>query len=352
MFQYCKPKLQLLDLASAILSGTGLITAFIIALESASRGELFVFDTWNENTFVIPDPDLSFHNSMLSLKNTLSTTCAAADDPDNYDLYFRRIGWGNKTEEYSLTSLSTKGDSYNPWYFLFLVLFISSLFQTYRYVYANDYSEYFKYRPDTGPDFWRWVEYALTSPLQIVLISSAFNARDNNFLLMLAGLQFALVLFGYSLELAIQEIISIRTSSEKTSLDNTPQNTYTQSIIVFTTYLIATWILHCIIWSILFRKFALTSQTVTDCDLTIEEFETPRAILFLLISQFTTFTSFGVVLSVHGLYVICVQPSSLTPDKVKSLWLFVTWTYSWLSVTAKLFLEYGMIATLASFSLF
>ena len=352
MSRFCKPRLHLLDLASAILSGTGLMVAFIIALESAYSGELFVFDTWNENTFVIPDPDKSFDNSMLSLKNTLSTTCAAADSPDKYDLYFRRVGWGNNTEEYSLTSLSTKGESYNPWYLLFLVLFISCLFQVYRYVYAREYSTYFRYRPDSGPDFWRWMEYALTSPLQIVLISSAFNARENNFMLMLAGLQFALVLFGYSLELAIQEIISVRTSSDKPSLDNTPQNTYHQSLIVFTTYLIATWILHCIIWSILFTKFAMTSQTVADCDLTIEEFETPREIMFLLVSQFTTFTSFGVVLSAHGLYVICVHPSSLSPEKVKSLWMFVTWVYSWLSVTAKLFLEYGMVATLASFSLF
>jgi len=348
----CKPRLAYLDLASAILSVIGLVTAFIIAIESASRGELFVFDTWNENTFVIPDPDKSFYNDLHVMKNALSTTCAAADDPDHYDLYFRGIGWGNNTDAYSMTSLSTKGDSYNPWYLLFLVLFISALFQTYRYVYAYDYSDIFRYRPESGPDFWRWVEYALTSPLQIVLISSAFNARDNNFMLMLAGLQFALVLFGYSLELAIQDIISMKTKPEKIDLDDAPPNTLAQSKIVFATYLIGTWILHYIIWSILFTKFALTSQTVSDCNLTMEKYETPPPILFILISQFTTFTAFGVVLSAQGLWVICVSESTLSPDHVKWLWLRVTWIYSWLSVTAKLFLEYGMVGTLASFSLF
>jgi len=149
----CKPKLALLDLASATLSFIGLATAFIVALVSSSRGELFVYNTWNENTFVIPDPDKAFDSAMLSLKNALSTTCAAADDPDNYDLFSRRVGWGNSTEEYSMASLSTQGDSYNPWHVLFLVLFISGLFQSFWYVYANDYSDFFKYCPDSGPDF-------------------------------------------------------------------------------------------------------------------------------------------------------------------------------------------------------
>ena len=352
MYRCCSPRLELLDLASAILSVIGLIAAFISALVASSKGDLFTFDTWNENTFVVPDPDFSFDNSLLSLKETLSMTCAAADNPKTYHLYYGRIGWGNNTEEYSLSSISTKGDVYNPWYLLFIVLFISSIFQMYRYVYSKDYSDYLKYRPDSGPDLWRWVEYALTSPLQIILISSAFNARENNFMLMLAGLQFALVLFGYSLELAIQDIIFMRTSTPKSYSYDTLPNSIVQSKIVFTIYLLATWILHFIIWSILFSKFGMTSQTVSDCDITSEDYETPPAIMFILVSQFSTFTAFGIVLSLQGLYVICAKDEALTSEKVKSMWLFVTWAYSWLSVTAKLFLEYGMLSTLANLSLF
>lgn len=50
------------------------------------------------------------------------------------------------------------------------------------------------------PVLLRWVEYALTSPLQVVLVASCVMVRDVHTLALLGAAQFACVLLGYNLE--------------------------------------------------------------------------------------------------------------------------------------------------------
>jgi len=339
-------KLCHLDLISALLSTIGLITAFVISMIAGLKGDKFMFDTWNEKTLVIPDNDRTFHDSVQDFEEILLETCAYSSDPLKYTLYHRRQTWGNVSNEYYLGSISTKGKDFSPWFLLFFILFISSIFPTYRYVSAKITNTFFQYNPQDGPDVWRWVEYALTSPLQIVLISCAFNARENNFLLMLAGLQMALVLFGYTIETALQEIIYLRMGSKESKSTST-----TQATINFMVYLTATYILHFIIWSILFEKFSISSTSVSDCEYNASKFEPPPAVIIILVSQFITFTLFGVVITAQAFRVFTKSNSELTEEFVAKQWLLVTWTYSWLSVTAKLFLEYGMLSLLSQLSL-
>ncbi len=50
----------------------------------------------------------------------------------------------------------------------------------------------------------RWLEYAVTSPLQVVLIASCVMIRDVYTLIMLFAAQLACVLFGFAIEFALQ----------------------------------------------------------------------------------------------------------------------------------------------------
>jgi hypothetical protein len=55
------------------------------------------------------------------------------------------------------------------------------------------------------PCMWRWMEYAVTSPLQILLIASSLMIRDVYTLYMLVFAQVALVQLGFAVEYAISE---------------------------------------------------------------------------------------------------------------------------------------------------
>jgi len=166
---------------------------------------------------------------------------------------------------------------------------------------------------------------------------------------MLAGLQMALVLFGYTIETALQDIIDLRTESKESKESN--RTSTTQATINFMVYLTATYILHFIIWSILFEKFSISSTSVSDCEYNASKFEPPPAVMIILVSQFITFTLFGVVITAQAFRIFTKSDSELKQDFIKKQWLLVTWTYSWLSVTAKLFLEYGMLSLLSQLSL-
>jgi hypothetical protein len=81
------------------------------------------------------------------------------------------------------------------------VFAISILFQTWRWV------QYDKlYKPQLGPEFSRWLEYFFTSPLQILIVSSAFGFATVDSLPGQSGMQAALVLLGYDIERQIKKM--------------------------------------------------------------------------------------------------------------------------------------------------
>jgi len=91
------------------------------------------------------------------------------------------------------------------------ILVCSCLFQGARYLAYVEHDNFeegvlFQYDPSSGPDFWRWVEYAVTSPLQIILIAGSFYMREIVLMATMAGLQGALVLLGYVIELEIHAL--------------------------------------------------------------------------------------------------------------------------------------------------
>ena len=86
----------------------------------------------------------------------------------------------------------------NGYWMLFLVFLFSALFQIY-FLCQVVCLDYFK-----RPCLARWLEYAATSPLQVVLIASCVMIRDVYTLVLLFGAQLVCVLFGFPIEYALQ----------------------------------------------------------------------------------------------------------------------------------------------------
>jgi len=337
-----------------LTSFIGLIVAFVIALIAASDNSTVLMETWNEDLIVVADNNHTFRKKVSVFDNALSETCKDVKNPEAYDIFYRQVSWG-PTTNYTMVSVSTAGESFDPFLLLIPVLLFSSLFQFFRYFFSVSHEKNndnhgigwnIIYDPSSGPDLWRWIEYSLTSPLQIVLIAAVFNARENNFLLLIAALQLALVLFGYTLEVQLEEIIKsnvVRTNkSNKSNFQNTFALLY---------YLGASFFFHILIWVVLISKYNVTSSSVRDCAGPVMDAGYQVYIDIILWSQFVAFTTFGIVLTVQVGYVL-MNLDELTEDenKRKKMWRHVTFFYSGLSIGAKTFLEYGMIGTLAFFN--
>lgn len=138
----------------------------------------------------------AMYESSLNFTKTVQQTCH-----DRQHVYLQQEEWGDR----SFVGLNVGTGRYEVriWTILAIVFFVSGVFQFYRFINYDSH-----YRP-TGPDFGRWVEYLLTSPLQIFIIAMSVLIRDTFLLVTLTFLQAALILLGYLLELCIQDYVDI-----------------------------------------------------------------------------------------------------------------------------------------------
>lgn len=89
---------------------------------------------------------------------------------------------------------------------LILIFGFSAFFEavSYYFVLQSDREDYaYELTYTERPCMWRWMEYAVTSPLQILLVASSLMIRDIYTLYMLLFAQVALVQLGFAVEYAI-----------------------------------------------------------------------------------------------------------------------------------------------------
>jgi hypothetical protein len=120
------------------------------------------------------------------------------------------------------------------------------------------------------PVMLRWVEFAATLPLQVVLVASCVMVRDVHTLLLLAAAQFACVFLGYSLEFAVasadlEETIDLLSPESTFSMDLSVGKVVTgpkleahlmasqgrKAAIAWTSCFVSALVLHVSIWSII-----------------------------------------------------------------------------------------------------
>lgn len=274
-----------------------------------------------------------------------------------------------------------------PIFWLAVLVFLFSIFfQLWRY-FCSDItskscaclkSKNVLYKPESGPDFSRWLEYFFTSPLQVVIVSSSFGFATVDALLGQYGMQAALVLLGYDIEQQIKKIYrrKHKGSSKQAKRFHHALQPLIADLRIFV-YLGFSWFLHFAIWGFPYPghgiggKFAQLQQQLDECI----DADIPDAVSAIYWLQFFLFTVFGVVCTVQVIRALLygaqkqvagAQGSSDTTNSLQPLvqsevtdkdyvdacedeWRNVAWWYSFLSITAKTCLEAGLAAYVAMY---
>ena len=306
---------------------------------------------WDNSMIFTTSPDID--SATKHLGDAFLSTCAASsqisDNIGPYTLFVQQQEWSNN----SYTGISVgmdNGHTYKPWMMLQWILICSVIFQGARFwayteLEDEDEHELFQYIPSKGPDFGRWAEYALTSPLQIIIIAGSFYLRETVLIALISALQGALVLSGYAIEMEIQALYLCRIATWQS---NMPQKMLqTKNIVLVQCKLIfllsSAYLCHIIIWSILIIKFQASDQALKDCQ---NPSAMPEEIIIIIVLECILFSLFGVVLTIQALQAIF--STHITPEYMQHTWKNVAAWYTILSLSAKLILEWGFISLLAS----
>jgi hypothetical protein len=228
------------------------------------------------------------------------------------------------------------------------------LFQTWRWV------QYDKlYKPELGPEFSRWLEYFFTSPLQILIVSSAFGFATVDSLLGQIGMQAALVLLGYDIERQVKKMYKRLEKEKRDGAEYHSKHKRFHHIfsgiriadIRLWVYLFFAWALHIAIWGIPYvtgfgigGKYFLLQQQLEKC---VKTMTIPDAITWIYWLQFVLFTLFGLVCTAH---VVFVKNINVFKPDPKRDWRRISGLYTILSVTAKTLLEVGLVLYITSYN--
>lgn len=292
------------------------------------------------------DPD--FLNSMKLWHNTVAESCASG----SFELIMTQPPWKNSQDQ-QYNGLAIDGvihASYiNLTAVVFFIYIFSATFQGKRYMNLR----YEKI--ENGPDFSRWFEYALTSPLQIVLVAISFGISNIDIILGFFGMQVALVLIGYSIEKQIKKKY-LRKKSEDESKFHYFKNFGDIRGLV---YILVSWTLHFLIWGApglweqnivvwgISGQYANILQYQNKCG--DRNFEMPAFVNVIFFGQFICFTLFGVVCTIQYVTAGYLGEDSDSKETIKdsdlyrSKWARFSFWYAFLSVSAKTILEVGFL---------
>ena len=223
------------------------------------------------------------------------------------------------TSMYSVPTLPValkSGAGIDMWGLMFPVIVVTVLMQSYRFLtvmFACDVPK--RYDPSAGPDLGRWLEYMLTSPLQVVIVALSFHLREAAVLWCLGAMQAVLVVMGYSIEREIE------------ALDGGRGRPVGLAVL----YGVSCG-LHGVIWSVLGERWRRERDVYKTCTGGWEMESMEDIINGIFYSQVVLFSAFGVV----PLWTYKYRGSP-------SEWTRTAHAYSLLSVLAKTLLLYYFI---------
>jgi hypothetical protein len=183
---------------------------------------------------------------------------------------------------------------------------------------------YFGYEVTAAIEFSRWLEYALTSPLQLWLVLASFFVGDFATLLYAALGQAGLVLLGG----LVEHYVGRAAACEHCAL----------------ALLVLTWLVHALLWLPVLLSFYRIDKHFTDCGADAEAVKRWREvrgiIYFILYSQLVTFSLFGVRLTLTALERAATRAAVFAARVRDARW------YALLSVSAKSALDAGFVLLL------
>lgn len=316
-----------MDALSTLLSIGAFITACVFAFGKNHKG-ITRFDDhiklWRESVYVVSS-DLAVADHRNDLASALQSSVQGMESAlvdfcpnGNVKLFNETRIWDDKT--YSGTAVIHPYGSFSPWGVLLWIFFVSVVFQgsrlgelrvngvTFRVpskwlwnvVYDCDKVTY----DARKPDFWRWLEYALTSPFQILLVATSVFIQERGHLMALMGLQGALVLLGFLNEKRIDKFYKKALKREMVR-SNGPQHTDTRvpwsrpkiTKIVVSTLL--SWCFFTIIWYTIIHRFQEQVDNLDKCHYVAKM---PREVRFIVWTQCLLFGLFGLAQLVQVFY--------------------------------------------------
>jgi hypothetical protein len=172
------------------------------------------------------------------------------------------------------------------------------------------------------PDFARWLEYTLTSPLQIIVIGSTVYMRNAEQLLLISTLQGALTLCGWTLETLVYHLQITAMEAGKGSLDFLRVLSRLTAVFAGAVYV------HCVIWVTIFAALRAHEENLVSCDYGIAKL--PAIIKRIVVVQCVCFSLFAVPLVVQVAAVLLTARVSLHAP-----WEYASFSYGILSLASK-----------------
>lgn len=207
-------------------------------------------------------------------------------------------------------------DMIDGYVLLMLIFGFSAAFEfvSCYWVYASEQNKSDEPKYTEMPCMWRWMEYAVTSPIMILLVASSLMVRDIYTLYMLVLAQAALVQLGYSVEYAINAKVSAPSrplqysdlvAIDYNSIPETADSTYDKGFVetrlerevcmidrLFWFTFSPAWILHGAIWAVLMSTFDKQENLMCGTD---NNNDWRNVLLMVIVTQFMFFSSFALV---------------------------------------------------------
>jgi hypothetical protein len=363
LFGFCRPQPtgRVIEGCSAILSLLCLmITIILLFVSLASREDGNMAEIRFSREVMLFTNKHNMTQAMRHLQAEYRQYCKS----ENYTVDLQVPTWDtdNAKRFKSLSNTTSLGMSINvhsSTVSLFAVVWpiylFSFLFQLTRYrTYCTLDNKKGLYKPWLGPDFSRWLEYLVTSPFQIFVVSSAFGFTNIDTVLGQCGMQAALVLLGYNIEQQIKKVYKRDADKLKEGLlsEGYADTSVVRLHHIFwpsipdiraSVYLVVAWFLHLNIWLGIYTRFELQDKHGQRCEANPNS-QIPDVVKYILSSQFVLFTLFGVVNSWQYAYA-----TPRAADKRRASWNFYSQCYAVLSVTAKTMLEVGFLVYVSDY---
>ena len=305
-------RIKLLDYLSCFLS----IIAFVLALWYGNSHP-FSIELWDENVLVSPNTTMAVYQNLNASVNSTEVELRSAQLITGLELrsqsvegfcyekrsvYNIKRQWNNTVYVGSaIIEPAAWPGTVRPWYLLIWIFLVSIVFQGKRALNNEDSKPIVERYNPLKPDYWRWVEYALTSPFQVFLIATSVMIGERSQLLSLMGLQGALVMIGFANEKRIDKFYkrSLKRLNliPGASIDRGDPVTWSQAKrgkIRLT--MLLSWSFFAIIWYTIIHRFQEQVMNLDDCHYVAEM---PKEVRFIVWSQCLLFGLFGLVQSVQ-----------------------------------------------------
>jgi len=297
-----------------------------------------VFETWSESVVIggnanVSDNIAALNSSLTSLCTSNGTSQHTAPRMSLPPVFFSL----NATAMRGSVFCTSTDATYDSVVLMGLVLCISCAFHVWRAAFwelpaENIESAHYSNLHQQGapglsyyiecPDFARWLEYTITSPMQIIVICGTVYMRNSEQITLISTLQGALTLCGWTVELFIFHLqIAAREGGKFSAAFNA---VFAKLATVFA----AAVYMHYVIWSILLAIYQKHEHNLLYCDLGLKSF--PNIIGDIITLQFVLFTAFGAVPLLQAGSVVL-----LPAEKTQHIWVLAAVLYAILSIVSK-----------------